>query len=41
MFLGAIFVLVTLFMPAGIVGLPDQLRGWKKRFNEKREERAP
>jgi urea transport system permease protein len=31
-FLGTMFVLVTLFMPKGIVGLPEQLRGLKKRF---------
>jgi urea transport system permease protein len=29
--LGALFIFVTLFMPKGIVGLPEQLRGlWKK-----------
>ena len=32
-FLGALFVLVTLFMPEGLVGLPGQLRGVKKRFD--------
>jgi urea transport system permease protein len=30
-FLGALFVLVTLFMPKGLVGLPEQLRDWRKR----------
>src|SRR3954451_22827136 len=34
--LGALFVLVTLFMPKGLVGLPDQLRGVKKRFDTRR-----
>lgn len=36
-FLGTLFVLVTLFMPKGIVGLPQQLRGLKKRFDVKRK----
>jgi urea transport system permease protein len=43
-FLGTLFVLVTLFMPKGIVGLPRQLRGLKKRFDsgqKKRTENAP
>ena len=30
-FLGTLFVLVTLFMPKGIVGLPERLRALKKR----------
>jgi urea transport system permease protein len=34
LFLGALFIVVTVFMPKGIVGLPEQLRGvwsrWKK-----------
>jgi urea ABC transporter permease protein UrtC len=31
--LGALFVFVTLFMPKGIIGLPEQLRGlWRKCF---------
>ncbi len=34
-FLGTLFVLVTLFMPKGIVGLPGQLRDLKKRFGKK------
>jgi urea transport system permease protein len=34
--LGALFVLVTLFMPKGLVGLPEQLRGLKKRFDARR-----
>ncbi len=32
LFLGMTFILVTLFMPKGIVGLPEQLRGLKRRF---------
>jgi urea transport system permease protein len=36
-FLGTLFVLVTLFMPKGIVGLPQQIRGLKKRFEAKRK----
>jgi len=32
MFLGALFVLVTLFMPKGLVGLPGQLHALKNRF---------
>jgi urea transport system permease protein len=34
--LGGLFVLVTLFMPKGLVGLPEQLRGIKKRFDARR-----
>jgi urea transport system permease protein len=35
-FLGGMFILVTVFMPRGIVGLPAQLRGvYKKRFAKK------
>ncbi len=37
LFLGALFVVVTLFMPKGLVGLPQQLRGLKKRFQAKRK----
>jgi urea transport system permease protein len=37
LFLGTLFVLVTLFMPKGIVGLPQQLRGLKKRFDARRK----
>jgi len=33
--LGGMFVLVTLFMPKGIVGLPEQLRGLWRRFTHK------
>jgi urea transport system permease protein len=31
LFLGGLFVLATLFLPKGLVGLPEQLRGWKRR----------
>jgi urea transport system permease protein len=45
MFLGALFVLVTIFMPKGVVGLPEQLRGRWRRLaaNRKRvaEKSAP
>lgn len=40
-FLGTLFVLVTLFMPKGIVGLPEQLRGLKKRFMARRQKEEP
>jgi ABC-type branched-subunit amino acid transport system permease subunit len=30
-FLGTMFILVTIFIPQGIVGLPAQLRGMKRR----------
>lgn len=32
LFLGLTFILVTLFMPKGIVGLPEQLKALKRRF---------
>jgi urea transport system permease protein len=35
-FLGGLFILVTLFMPKGIVGIPDQLRALKKKFQRTR-----
>jgi len=34
--LGALFVFVTLFMPKGIIGIPEQLRELKDRFTRKR-----
>jgi urea transport system permease protein len=37
-FLGGLFILVTLFMPKGIVGIPDQLRALKKKFHRRSEE---
>ncbi|HXJ59876.1 MAG TPA: urea ABC transporter permease subunit UrtC [Verrucomicrobiae bacterium] len=39
--LGALFVLVTLFMPKGIIGIPDQLRELKNRFTRKRNGEEP
>ncbi len=38
LFLGTLFVLVTLFMPKGFVGLPAQLAGWKGRFRKRQKE---
>jgi urea transport system permease protein len=44
-FLGGLFILVTLFMPKGIVGIPDQLRAlrkkWKARSIDTTETPAP
>ncbi len=40
-FLGTLFVLVTLFMPKGLVGLPGQLRGLKRRYFDPRQEAPP
>jgi urea transport system permease protein len=37
LFLGAVFVIVTVFMPRGIVGLPAQLRGLVKRWRRQPE----
>jgi urea transport system permease protein len=34
-FLGALFIFVTIYMPKGIVGLPSQLRGLKRRYLDK------
>jgi len=34
-FLGGLFIFATLFMPKGIIGVPEQLRGLKKRFFDK------
>jgi urea transport system permease protein len=36
LFLGLSFILVTVFMPKGIVGLPGQLRGVYQKWNRKR-----
>jgi urea transport system permease protein len=35
--LGTLFVLITVFMPKGIVGLPGQLQGLRRRFSGKRK----
>jgi urea ABC transporter permease protein UrtC len=40
-FLGGMFVLVVLFMPKGLVGLPGQLHGIWKRWKSARETEAP
>lgn len=37
-FLGGMFILVTLFMPKGIVGIPDQLRAIRKKFQRRKSE---
>lgn len=39
LFLGTLFVLVTLFMPKGLVGLPDQIRTWKSGFSRRQDQR--
>ena len=39
--LGGLFVFVTLFMPKGIIGLPEQLRELKDRFTRKRNGDVP
>ena len=39
--LGALFVFVTLFMPKGIIGIPEQLRGIKNRLTRKRDGDEP
>jgi hypothetical protein len=33
--LGTVFVLVTVFMPKGIIGLPQQLQGLRRHFRVK------
>jgi urea transport system permease protein len=40
-FLGTMFILVTIFMPKGIVGLPAQLRGLAKKFKHQRPAEEP
>lgn len=40
-FLGAMFVIVVLFIPRGIVGLPDQIKGIYKRYKMSREPDSP
>jgi len=39
--LGGMFVLVVLFMPKGIVGLPEQLRGLWKRYQNSKQANDP
>jgi urea transport system permease protein len=36
--LGALFIFVTVFMPKGLIGLPEQLRGLWRRFSDKAKE---
>jgi urea transport system permease protein len=38
--LGALFIVVTLFLPKGLAGIPDQLRGLKKRYSPKSDRAA-
>ena len=40
-FLGTLFIVVTLFMPKGIVGIPDQLRALKKKLQKRQPDSAP
>ncbi|MDE3098856.1 MAG: urea ABC transporter permease subunit UrtC [Verrucomicrobiota bacterium] len=35
LFLGALFIFVTLFMPSGIIGLPGQVRALKKKIQDR------
>ena len=35
--LGGLFILVVLFMPKGIAGIPEQLNGLRKRFLKRRD----
>lgn len=36
-FLGGLFVLVTVFMPKGLVGLPEQLRGVRRKWSARKK----
>jgi urea ABC transporter, permease protein UrtC len=38
--LGSLFIFVTLFMPKGIIGLPEQFRELKRRWNRRHETEA-
>jgi urea transport system permease protein len=38
LFLGTLFVLVTLCMPKGLVGIPEQLRTWRTRLSKRSKE---
>ena len=40
-FLGGMFIFVTLFMPKGIVGLPDQFRALRRKFRSRPVEPDP
>ncbi|MGN6554764.1 MAG: urea ABC transporter permease subunit UrtC [Verrucomicrobiota bacterium] len=39
--LGSLFIFVTLFMPKGIVGLPEQCRSWKRRYFDAKPATTP
>jgi ABC-type branched-subunit amino acid transport system permease subunit len=39
--LGGMFILVVLFMPKGLAGLPEQLRAAKARFSRRNDDTAP
>jgi urea transport system permease protein len=41
LFLGTMFILVTVFMPKGIVGLPAQLRGVYKKYAARKMKEEP
>ena len=41
LFLGALFIVVTVFMPKGIVGVPEQLRGVWSRFRPAQIQATP
>ena len=40
-FLGTMFILVTVFMPNGIIGLPAQLRGLLKKYHRRKSNGEP
>jgi urea transport system permease protein len=40
-FLGTMFILVTVFMPQGIIGLPAQLRGLLKKYRRRKSNGEP
>jgi urea transport system permease protein len=38
--LGGLFIFVTVFMPKGVIGLPEQFRDLKRRWTTRRERSA-
>jgi urea transport system permease protein len=40
-FLGGLFIFATLFMPNGIIGLPEQFRNLKRRYFDKTKQEVP